>query len=82
MPRMQVYLPTDLYELVKERGLPASELLQAAVRTELRRQQLLSASHDYTTELAAQVGQPAPSERARALAMAKRIAARTNRKAS
>jgi hypothetical protein len=34
MPRMQVYLPADLYELVKKRGLPASELLQEAVRTE------------------------------------------------
>jgi len=31
MPRMQLYLPDDLYELVKERGLPASELLQKAV---------------------------------------------------
>jgi hypothetical protein len=79
---MQVYLPTDLYELVKERGLPASELLQQAVRTELRRQQLESASLDYTSELAAQVGEPAPSERARAVALAKRIASRTDRKAS
>ena len=32
---MQVYLPDDLYELVKARGLPASELLQKAVRAEL-----------------------------------------------
>lgn len=78
---MQVYLPTDLYELVKERGLPASELLQAAVRLEVRRQHLESASRDYTSELEAQVGEPAPGERARAVALAKRIASRTNRKA-
>jgi post-segregation antitoxin (ccd killing protein) len=33
MPRIQVYLPDDLYQQVKERGLPASELLQEAVRS-------------------------------------------------
>ena len=31
---MQLYLPDDLYEMVKARGLPASELLQKAVRAE------------------------------------------------
>lgn len=81
MPRMQVYLPTDLYDIVKERRLPASELLQEAVRTEVRRQKLQSASRRYTAELAAQVGQPAPRERASTAAVAKRIAGRTNRKA-
>jgi len=81
MPRMQVYLPADLYDLVKERRLPASELLQEAVRTEVRRQKLQSASRRYTAELAAEVGQPGPRERARAVAVAKRIAGRTDRKA-
>ena len=81
MPRMQVYLPTELYEMVKQRRLPASELLQEAVRSEVRRRKLQSASRRYTTELAAEVGQPAPRERARAAAVAQRIAARTNRKA-
>ena len=42
MPRMQVYLPDDLYDLVKARGLPASELLQKAVRAEVRRLDLLA----------------------------------------
>jgi hypothetical protein len=46
---MQVYLPDDLYELVKSRGLPASELLQKAVRAELRRQDLLAESDRYLT---------------------------------
>src|SRR5512140_677308 len=81
MPRMQVYLPTDLYEMVKERRLPASELLQEAVRAEVRRRKLQLASRRYTTELAAQVGQPAPRERARAVALAQRIASRKDRKA-
>jgi len=81
MPRMQVYLPTDLYEIVKQRGLPASELLQEAVRTEVRRRKLQAASRRYTAELAAQVGQPAPRERAHAVAMAQRIAGREDRKA-
>ena len=44
MPRMQVYLPDELYNLVKKRRLPASELLQKAVRAELRRRDLLAAS--------------------------------------
>lgn len=78
---MQVYLPTDLYEMVKEQGLPASELLQEAVRTEVRRRELQSASERYTAELAAQVGQPTPRERARAVAVAQRIAGRAGRKA-
>jgi hypothetical protein len=81
MPRMQVYLPTDLYAIVKERRLSASELLQEAVRTEVRRRKLESASRRYTTELAAEVGPPAPRERARAAALAQRIASRANRKA-
>jgi hypothetical protein len=78
---MQVYLPTDLYEIVKDRQLPASELLQQAVRNEVRRRKLESASRRYTAALAAQVGPPAPRERARAVALAKRIAGRTDRQA-
>ena len=81
MPRMQVYLPSDLYEIIKERQLPASELLQEAVRAEVRRQKLQSASRSYTAELGAQVGQPSPRERAGATALAQRIAGRTDRKA-
>jgi hypothetical protein len=77
---MQVYLPTDLYEMVKQGRLPASELLQEAVRAEARRRQLESASRRYTTELATQVGQPSLRERARAVAVARRIAGRTDRK--
>ena len=81
MPRMQVYLPADLYEIVKERRLPASELLQDAVRREVHRRRLQSASERYTAELAAEVGQPTPQERAHAVSVARRIARRTAKKA-
>ena len=78
---MQIYLPNDLYQLVKERGLPASELLQKAVRIELRRLELLAATDHYLTELLAEVGPPTAVQRARADAVAKRIARRLTRKA-
>lgn len=79
---MQVYLPTDIYEIVKECRLPASELLQNAVRAEVNRRELLAASQRYTDELKAKIGQPSPKERALAAAMAQRIAGRKERKAS
>ena len=79
---MQVYLPGDLYEQVKTRHLPASELLQEAVRAEVRRQDLLSETDAYLTELLAEVGEPSPQERARAEAIARRIASRQTPRAS
>ena len=56
MPRLQVYLPDDLYDELKRRELPASELLQIAVRAELERRDVLDATGDYLAELAAEVG--------------------------
>jgi post-segregation antitoxin (ccd killing protein) len=73
MPRMQVYLPDDLYQQVKERSLPASELLQEAVRAELQRQELLEQTDAYLAELVAEVGEPSARELARAEAIARRI---------
>lgn len=73
MPRMQVYLPDELYRAVKERGLPASELLQEAVEAELRRQRLNEQADAYLAELIAEVGEPSPRERTRADAIARRI---------
>lgn len=81
MPRMQVYLPKDLYKTVKGRRLPASELLQDAVRAEMRRRELEAATEKYLTELAAEAGEPTPRQRARAAAVARGIAARPHRKA-
>lgn len=73
MPRVQVYLPDRLYAAVKERGLPASELLQEAVEAELRRRQLNEEADRYVAELIAEVGEPSPRERARATSIARRI---------
>jgi hypothetical protein len=78
---MQVYLPAELYDVVKERHLPASELLQKAVRSEVRRRELEAASRKYTAELAAEVGQPSVRQRSRAAGVARRIAGRLQRKA-
>ena len=76
MPRMQVYLPDDLYEQLKTRRLPASRLLQEAVRAELRRQDLLGETDSYLAELLAEVGEPSPEERTRGETVARRIASR------
>ncbi|MDA8183393.1 MAG: hypothetical protein M0035_03055 [Actinomycetota bacterium] len=66
MPRLQVYLPDELYRVVKERQLPASELLQGAVRAELRRLKLLEETDRYLSELVEEVGEPSPASVARA----------------
>ncbi len=79
---MQVYLPDDLYQQVKARQLSASELLQEAVRAEVHRQDLLSETDAYLRGLFAEVGEPSPQERARAEAIARRIAARGTSRAS
>lgn len=76
MPRMQVYLPDELYAAVKARSLPASQLLQEAVEAELRRQQLNEQADQYVADLITDVGEPSPRERARATAIARRIADR------
>ncbi len=73
MPRMQVYLPDDLYDELKARELPASELLQEAVRAELRRQMLLDETDRYLEELVAEVGEPSPDHVARAEAIVRRV---------
>lgn len=75
MPRLQVYLPDDLYRAVKERQLPASELLQGAVRAELRRQELLVETDRYLSELVTEVGEPSAASVARAERLAKRVRA-------
>lgn len=79
---MQVYLPEELYKVVKARRLPASELLQDAVRAEVRRQELLAKSDKYLAELIAEVGKPSARDRGRANAVAQQIGARKRRKVS
>jgi hypothetical protein len=75
---MQVYLPDELYDQVKGRELPASELLQEAVRAEVRRQELIEAGDEYIADLLAEVGEPSPDEMARAQGIARRIAGRSS----
>jgi hypothetical protein len=82
MPRMQVYLPDDLYKLVKKGRLPASELLQDAVRVEVRRRRLLKETDDYLDALTAEVGIPTARQRAKAKALATAVAQRSRKKAS
>lgn len=79
MARMQVYLPEDLYRQVKARGLPASELLQKALRAELRRLDLLAETDRYIKDLVVEVGSPTVAQRARAGAVARRLARRPSR---
>lgn len=78
---MQVYLPEAMYQQVKARGLPVSELLQKAVVAELRRQDLLAETDTYLAELVAEVGLPSAAERVRAGAVARRVARRPVSKA-
>ncbi len=81
MPRMQVYLPESMYEQVKSRGLPVSELLQRAVAAEVRRQDLLAETDRYLKDLVAEVGEPTSVQRNRAGNIARRAARRTTRRA-
>jgi post-segregation antitoxin (ccd killing protein) len=76
---MQLYLPDDLYEQVKARGLPASELLQKAVRAELSRQALLAETDRYVADLVAEVGPPTEAQRTHAAAVVRRLARRPAR---
>jgi post-segregation antitoxin (ccd killing protein) len=73
MPRVQVYLPDDLYDELKRRDLPASELLQVAVRAEVERRQTLDATDEYLAELAAEVGEPNRRQQVQAEAIVRRI---------
>lgn len=78
---MQVYLPDDLYEKVKARGLPASELLQKAVRAELRRLELLAKTESYLEQLVAEVGEPNEQELRAAKVVAHRLTRRRTKRA-
>lgn len=58
---------------MKERGLSASELLQDAVRAQLRRHALLEETEGYLDELVQEVGEPSAKALARAEALSHRI---------
>jgi post-segregation antitoxin (ccd killing protein) len=73
MPRVQVYLPDDLHQQLKQRNLPASELLQVALRAELERQDALAQTDRYLDELVAEVGEPSQRQQTTADAIARRV---------
>lgn len=68
-----MYLPDDLYDELKRRGLPASELLQLAVRAEVERRKALDATEEYVDELAAEVGEPSRRQQVQAEAIVRRV---------
>lgn len=72
MPKMQVYLPNDLYDAVKQLGLPASSLLQNAVRAEVARRAAIVDAWAYVEEVEAESA-PSPSEIEEARAWAHRV---------
>lgn len=73
MPRVQVYLPDDLYQELKHRDLPASELLQVAVRAELERRNALDATDGYLAALTNEIGEPTARQQSHADAIVRRI---------
>ncbi len=73
MPRVQVYLPDELYEELKRRGLPASELLQVALRSEIERLRVLEATDEYLDALEREVGAPTVRQQSHADALVRRI---------
>ena len=62
MPRIQLYLPDPLFEAVKDLNLPASEMLQKAVKTELGRREKLAQLDSYLAELEAETGSPSADD--------------------
>ncbi len=66
---MHVYIPDGLYKQMRAQGLPASELLQKAVRAELRRLGLLDETDRYVADLVTEVGAPTAAQRTRAAAV-------------
>jgi post-segregation antitoxin (ccd killing protein) len=62
MPRLQVYLPEELHRQLKEHGVSPSELLQHAVREEIRRRELDAATDVYLAELIDEVGEPSAAD--------------------
>jgi post-segregation antitoxin (ccd killing protein) len=79
MARMQVYLPDEMYARVKADGLPASELLQRAVRAELRRRELEAAADAYLAELIDEVGEPTETDLDHARDIVRRMAGEPER---
>lgn len=73
MPRVHVYLPDDLYQFVKEHQLPASELLQEAIRTEIYQQDLREEMERRINESIGEIPEPSAEAWAQARTLSSRI---------
>jgi len=62
MPRVQLYLPDDLYEALKKHELPASRLLQDAVRRELGRREAIEEALRYAAAIVDHFGEPSAED--------------------
>jgi hypothetical protein len=62
-------------------ALPASKLLQDAVRNEMRRRNLRSETDRFIATLVAEVGEPGAAHKSKATTLARRIAKRASRTA-
>ncbi len=62
MGRVQVYLPQELHDRIRELGLSPSELLQRAAREEIRSRELEFEADRYLEELVAEVGEPSAAD--------------------
>ena len=62
MPRMQVYLSDELYNIVKSQGLSPSGLLQDAVRAHCERREKIRLTQEWAQEIFAELGPPSAEE--------------------
>ena len=74
MGRLQVYLPDELQQEMRSRGLSASKLLQDAVQREIRHAELEKAVDRYLRQLDKQLAPATDAEKAEAEEWAERIA--------
>jgi post-segregation antitoxin (ccd killing protein) len=72
MPKMTVYLPDDLFAIVKERDLPVSELLQDAIRREMILEAKGEAADRLASELIEEYGEPSARDVAWAQSLVRR----------
>jgi len=77
MPRIQVYLPDPLYDEVKNLQLPASEMLQEAVKAELTRREKFAEMDAYIADLEGEVGPPSEADLAWAADIEKQLSDRS-----
>lgn len=71
---MSVYLPEDLYAVVKAQALPVSEILQEALRAKLEVDEKLRAADEFIATTFAEYGEPSEQDIRAAEESARRIA--------